>query len=82
MGNSKSHAISYNYFGNGYTIISVDCKNSNTQGVLQLEKFGHLNIYMKLAEALVNPINIIIIGYTSGSLEIDNDRRIYTHFNY
>ena len=37
---------------------------------------------MRFSEPLPEPINIIIIGVTAGSIEIDYDRRVTTHYNF
>ena len=49
---------------------------------MQIEQRGHLEIHMRFSEALPQPINIIIIGVTVGSIEIDYDRRVTTHYNF
>ena len=80
--NSDRHSISYSKFGSGATIITADCKKSDDDSFMQIEQRGHLEIHMHFSEALVAPINIIIIGLTVGSIEVDYDRRITTHFNF
>ena len=79
--NSDRHSISYSKFGSGATIITADCKNSDTNSFMQIEKHGNLKIHMRFSEALAEPINVIIIGLTVGSIEVDFDHRI-THFNF
>ena len=75
------HSISYNKFGSGASIITADCKKSETNSFMQIEEQGHLEIHIRFSEALPEPINIIIIGVTAGSIEIDYDRRVTTHYN-
>ena len=79
---TKSHSISYDNFDNGYTIISVDCQNSDTNTVMQLERRGKLEIHMRFSQPLDETINIIIIGSSNGTVEIDSERRVSTHYNY
>ena len=79
---TKKHSLSFSQFGAGRCILSVDCQNSETDSILQLEKRGHLEINMRFAGALAENMNIIIIGCTLGSIQIDSDWRITTHFNY
>ena len=79
---TKSHSISYDNFDNGYTIISVDCQNSDTNTVMQLERRGKLEIHMRFSRPLDEAINIIIIGSSNGTVEIDSERRVSTHYNY
>ena len=80
--NTDSNSITYSKFGSGATIITADCKNSETNSIMQIERRGHLEIHMRFSEALPNPINIIIIGLTVGSVEVDYDRRVTTHYNF
>ena len=80
--NSDRHSISYSKFGSGASIITADCKNSDTNSFMQIEKHGHLEIHMQFSEALAEPINVIIIGFSSGSIEVHSDRRVITHFNF
>ena len=80
--NTDRHSISYSKFGSGLSIITADCKKSETNSFMQIEQRGHLEIHMRFSEALPEPINIIIIGVTAGSIEIDYDRRITTHYNF
>ena len=49
---------------------------------MQIEQRGHLEIHMHFSEPLPEPINIIIIGVTAGSIEIYYDRRVTTHYNF
>ena len=79
---TKDHSISYKNFAAGATIITVDCQNSETNNLLQIEKRGHLEIHLRFSAALPRPINIIILGSTVGSIEIDSDRRVLTHYNF
>ena len=79
---SKSHSINYDNFDNGYTLISVDCQNSDTNTVMQLERRGKLEIHMRFSRPLDEAINIIIIGSSNGTVEIDSERRVSTHYNY
>ena len=79
---SKSHSISYKEFREGLSIIAVDCKNSDTNSIIQLERRGHLEVNMRFSNPLPDAINIIIIGTTVGSVEIDSERRVSTHYNY
>ena len=79
---SKNHSIDYDTFDNGYTIISVDCQNSDTNTVMQLERRGHLEVHMRFSQPLAESINIIIIGSSNGSVEVDSERRVSTHYNY
>ena len=79
---SKSHSINYDNFDNGYTIISVDCQNSDTNTVMHLERRGKLEIQMRFSQPLDDAINIIIIGVSNGTVEIDSGRRVTTHYNY
>ena len=79
---SKNHSIDYDTFDNGYTIISVDCQNSDTNTVMQLERRGHLEVHMRFSQPLPESINIIIIGSSNGSVEVDSERRVSTHYNY
>ena len=80
--NSNRHSISHSKFGSGATIITADCKNSENNSFMQIEKHGHLEIHVRFSEALPEPINIIIIGVTAGSIEVDYDRRVSTHYNF
>ena len=80
--NSDRHSISHSKFGSGMTIITADCKNSENNSFMQIEKHGHLEIHARFSEPLPEPINIIIIGVTTGSIEIDYDRRVSTHYNF
>ena len=43
---TKDHSISYKNFAAGATIITVDCQNSETNNLLQIEKRGHLEIHL------------------------------------
>ena len=79
---SKSHSIDYDRFNNGYTLISVDCQNSDTNTVMHLERRGKLEIHMRFSQPLDEAINIIIIGSSNGTVEIDSERRVSTHYNY
>ena len=79
---SKTHSINYDRFDNGYTLISVDCQNSDTNTVMHLERRGKLEIYMRFSQPLDEAINIIIIGSSNGTVEIDSERRVSTHYNY
>ena len=79
---SKSHSIDYDRFSNGYTLISVDCQNSDTNTVMHLERRGKLEVYMRFSQPLDEAINIIIIGSSNGTVEIDSERRVSTHYNY
>ena len=79
---TNKHSISYDNFNSGYTIISVDCQNSETNSIIQIERQGLLEIHLKFSQALVNTINIMVIGETVGSVEIDSERRVSTHYNY
>ena len=76
------HSINYADFSKGLSIFSVDLSNSKTNSLLQLEQRGHLDITMEFGTPLANAINIFVIGFTVGTLEIDFDRRITTHYNY
>ena len=76
------HSINYTDFSKGLSIFSVDLSNSKTNSLLQLEQRGHLDITMEFGTPLANAINIFVIGFTVGTLEIDFDRRITTHYNY
>ena len=80
--NTDRHSISYSKFQAGSTIITADCKKSETNSFMQIEQRGHLEIHMRFSAALPEPINIIIIGVTAGSIEIDYDRRVTTHYNF
>ena len=80
--NSKRHSISYSKFASGASILSVDCQNNDNDSLFQIEKRGHLEIHMRFSEALAETINIIIIGRTLGSIEIDYERRISIHYNF
>ena len=80
--NTDRHSITYSKFGSGATIITADCKNSETNSIMQIEKRGRLEIHMRFSEALDEAINVIIIGLTVGSIEVDYDRRITTHYNF
>ena len=80
--NSDRHLISHSKFGSGMSIITVDCKNSENNSFMQIEKHGHLEIHARFSEPLPEPINIVIIGVTAGSIEIDYDRRVSTHYNF
>merc|ERR1711895_289627 len=71
--NTDRNSITYSKFGSGATIITADCKNSETNSIMQIERRGHLEIHMWFSATLPNPINIIIIGLTVGSVEIDFD---------
>ena len=79
---TKHNSLDYNTFNNGYTIISVDCQNSDTNTAIQLERRGHLEVHMRFSQPLPESINIIIIGSTNGSVEVDSERRVSTHYNY
>ena len=79
---SKHHSINYDNYDNGYTIISVDCQNSDTNTVMHLERRGKLEIQMRFSQPLDEAINIIIIGVSNGTVEIDSERRVSTHYNY
>ena len=79
---SKNHSLDYDLFNGGYTIIAVDCQNSDTNTVMQLERRGHLEVHMKFSRPLDESINIIIIGLSHGTVEIDSERRVSTHYNY
>ena len=79
---SLIHSINYQDFANGLTIISIDLSNSKTNSLLQLEQRGHLDIAMEFGTPLASAINIFVIGFTVGTLEIDFDRRVSTHYNY
>ena len=80
--NSNRHSISHSKFGSGATIITADCKNSENNSFMQIEKHGHLEIHMRFSEPLAEAINIIIIGVTAGSIETDFERRVSTHYNF
>ena len=80
--NSNRHSISHSKFGSGATIITADCKNSENNSFMQIEKHGHLEIHMRFSEPLAEAINIIIIGVTAGSIEADFERRVSTHYNF
>ena len=80
--NTDRHSISYSKFQAGSTIITADCKKSESNSFMQIEQRGHLEIHMRFSAALPEPINIIIIGVTAGSIEIDYDRRVTTHYNF
>ena len=71
--NTDRNSITYSKFGSGATIITADCKNSDTNSFMQIEKHGHIKIHMRFSEALAEPINVIIIGLTVGSIEVDSD---------
>ena len=79
--NSNRHLISHSKFGSGMTIITADCKDSENNSFMQIEKHGHLEIHARFSEPLPEPINVIIIGVTSGSIEVDYDGRLSTHYN-
>ena len=76
------HSISYTDFSNGLSIISVDLSNSKTNSLLQLEQRGHLDIALEFGTPLTSAINVFVIGFTVGTLEVDFERRISTHYNY
>ena len=80
--NTDRNSITYSKFGSGATIITADCKNSDTNSFMQIEKHGRLEIHMRFSEALAEPINVIIIGLTVGSIEVDSDRHVSTHYNF
>ena len=79
---TKAHSIPFGHFNAGRTIITVDCQNSETNSIMQIEKRGRLEIHMKFSAPLAEAINIIILGTTVGSVELDKDRRVTTHYNY
>ena len=79
---TKAHSIPFGHFNTGRTIITVDCQNSETNSIMQIEKRGRLEIHMKFSAPLAEAINIIILGTTVGSVELDKDRRVTTHYNY
>ena len=80
--NSDRHSISHSKFGSGMTIITADCKDSENNSFMQIEKHGHLEIHARFSEPLAEPINIIIIGVTTGSIEVDYDRQVTTQYNF
>jgi len=80
--NSDRHLISHSKFGSGMTIITADCKDSENNSFMQIEKHGYLEIHARFSEPLPEPINVIIIGVTSGSIEVDYDGRVSTHYNF
>ena len=80
--NSENHSLTYSKFASGATIISVDCQNNDNDSLFQIEKRGHLEIHMRFSEVLPDSINIIIIGRTLGSIEIDYERRVSIHYNF
>ena len=80
--NSDRHLISHSKFGSGMTIITANCKDSENNLFMQIEKHGHLEILARFSEPLPEAINVIIIGVTSGSLEVDYDGRVSTHYNF
>ena len=49
---------------------------------MQIEERGHLEIHMRFSEPLPEPINIIFIGLTVGSIEVDYDRQVTTYYNF
>ena len=80
--NSDKHLISHSKFGSGMTIITADCKDSENNSFMQIEKHGYLEIHARFSVPLPEPINVIIIGVTSGSIEVDYDGRVSTHYNF
>ena len=80
--NSDRHLISHSKFGSGMTIITADCKDSENNSFMQIEKHGYLEIHARFSVPLPEPINVIIIGVTSGSIEVDYDGRVSTHYNF
>ena len=76
------NSITYSKFGSGATIITADCKISETNSIMQIERRGHLEIHIRFSAALLAAINVIIIGLTVGSVEIDYDHRVTTHYNF
>ena len=79
--NSDRHSILHLKFGSGATIITADCKNSENNSLMQIEKHGHLEIHMRLSKTLTEAINVIIIGLTVGCVEVDYDQLVSTHYN-
>merc|ERR1712121_17794 len=78
--NSDRHLISHSKFGSGMTIITADCKDSENNLFMQIEKHGYLEIHERFSVPMPEPINVIIIGVTSGSIEVDYDGRVSTHY--
>ena len=59
--NSDRHLISHSKFGSGMTIITADCKDSENNSFMQIEKHGHLEIHMWFSESLPKAIFLIIM---------------------
>merc|ERR1712121_611985 len=58
--NSDRHLISHSKFGSGMTIIMADCKDSENNSFMQIEKHGYLEIHERFSVPMSEPINVYL----------------------
>jgi len=73
--------ISYDSFSKGYTVYGFDLTPSLLDGLqYELIKSGALRIEMQFANALQQPVHVLVYGEFDSLLEIDRSRQIVKDF--
>lgn len=73
--------ISYTDFKNGYTLFGFDLSPSLLDGEqFEMVKSGTLCLELRFAQALDQPLQVIVYGELDSVLEIDRSRQILTDF--
>ena len=76
----EDNMLNYQSFKSGRTIHSWDLRGTDCADVLNIEKAGSLRINLLLDTPLANNYSVIVIGITSGLIEIFGNRVVKTSY--
>jgi hypothetical protein len=78
--NKGKSLLTFDHFRSGRSIFCWECRAGDSDDTLSVEEQGSLRI--TLTSSIANTANkvIYIVGFTTGLVEINGDRRIFPHF--
>ena len=80
VGTDQPSLLTYENFCRGKTIFCFDTRSSNASDVIYIEKGGLLRITIMCDQPTVDNRVVFIVGHTTGMIETNIDRRIFTNY--
>ena len=77
IGLHRDHLITYEQFSHGMCICVFDLKAENLADTLPIESYGNLRINLTLSKPTTENRLILIMGDTTGIININSDRRVH-----
>lgn len=76
----SSNLLTYNNFRNGRTIFAYDTRATDVSDCVGIERQGQIRIAINCKSPCTSNKVVFVIGFTTGIIEVNGDRRIFPNY--